>query len=101
RKVSPLRAQRFALRGRNPDPGEARVQGIRDGGYFAAYFGAGARSSISLKEAHAAVSSALGSPTILVNAAGGNDPRVTVTAENPFQAIALEHWRAHFALNPL
>jgi NAD(P)-dependent dehydrogenase (short-subunit alcohol dehydrogenase family) len=39
-------------------------------GYAAAYFGADAMDPLSLKEAHAAVTSALGAPTILVNAAG-------------------------------
>ena len=34
----------------------------------------------------------LGPATVLVNAAGGNDPKVTVTPELPFEKIALEDW---------
>ncbi|MCS7048183.1 MAG: SDR family oxidoreductase [Verrucomicrobiae bacterium] len=40
-----------------------------------------------------------GPPTILVNAAGGNDPRATVTPEMPFEKIPLENWAAVFDLN--
>jgi NAD(P)-dependent dehydrogenase (short-subunit alcohol dehydrogenase family) len=36
---------------------------------------------------------------VLVNAAGGNDPKVTVTADRPFEQIALADWRANFDLN--
>jgi NAD(P)-dependent dehydrogenase (short-subunit alcohol dehydrogenase family) len=35
----------------------------------------------------------------LVNAAGGNDPKVTVTAERPFEQIAEADWRANFDMN--
>jgi NAD(P)-dependent dehydrogenase (short-subunit alcohol dehydrogenase family) len=41
----------------------------------------------------------LGLPSILVNAAGGNDPKVTVTPERGFELIALEDWRHNFDLN--
>jgi NAD(P)-dependent dehydrogenase (short-subunit alcohol dehydrogenase family) len=34
-----------------------------------------------------------------VNAAGGNDPKVTVTPENSFENISLEAWHANFDLN--
>ena len=40
-----------------------------------------------------------GPPTILVNAAGGNDPQATVTAELPFAKIPLPNWAAVFDLN--
>src|SRR4029453_13903601 len=40
-----------------------------------------------------------GAPTILVNAAGGNDPKVTVTAERSFEQIAPEDWAANFDFN--
>ena len=45
------------------------------------------------------IENALGEPSILVNAAGGNDPKVTVTAERAFEQIALEDWQANFDLN--
>jgi NAD(P)-dependent dehydrogenase (short-subunit alcohol dehydrogenase family) len=34
-----------------------------------------------------------------VNAAGGNDPRVTVTPEHPFEGISASDWRESFDLN--
>ena len=40
-----------------------------------------------------------GPPTILVNAAGGNDPQATVTPDLPFANIARESWAAVFDLN--
>jgi NAD(P)-dependent dehydrogenase (short-subunit alcohol dehydrogenase family) len=90
---------KVAVLGRNSERGEARVKAIRDAGSAAAFFAADAMDGASLKAAHVAIATSLGNPTILVNAAGGNDPRVTVTAENPFEAIQLEHWRANFDLN--
>jgi len=42
---------------------------------------------------------ALGAPTILFNAAGGNDPKTTVTPDNPFENIPLENWKRNFDLN--
>ncbi len=90
---------KVAVLGRNAERGEARVKAIRDAGNAAAYYAADAMDAASLKSAHGAIGASLGAPTILVNAAGGNDPRVTVTADHPFEAIALEHWRANFDMN--
>ena len=45
------------------------------------------------------VTSKLGTATVLVNAAGGNDPRATVTPENPFEKISSESWSSCFELN--
>jgi NAD(P)-dependent dehydrogenase (short-subunit alcohol dehydrogenase family) len=45
------------------------------------------------------VISELGAPTVLVSAAGGNDPKATVTADHPFEQIPLENWRRNFDLN--
>jgi NAD(P)-dependent dehydrogenase (short-subunit alcohol dehydrogenase family) len=53
----------------------------------------------SLAAAHQAVETALGAPTVLVNAAGGNDPKVTVTPERPFETITVEDWSMAFELN--
>ena len=51
------------------------------------------------RRTHTRGPSALGAPTILVNAAGGNDPKVTVTPENPFEKIPPEALHANFDLN--
>jgi NAD(P)-dependent dehydrogenase (short-subunit alcohol dehydrogenase family) len=88
-----------AILGRNEERGRARVETIRAAGGQAEFFAADAIDRASLAEAHRAVEKALGAPTVLVNAAGGNDPKVTVTAENAFDAITVENWRANFDLN--
>ena len=90
-----------AVLGRNRERGEAcaaRITG-RGGPGKAGFFAADAIDRASLAEAHRAVADALGAPTILVNAAGGNDPKVTVTPERAFENIAADDWRANFDLN--
>jgi NAD(P)-dependent dehydrogenase (short-subunit alcohol dehydrogenase family) len=90
---------RIAVVGRNEERGTARVTAIKRQGGQAQFFGADAVSRSSLTGAHEKIEAALGAPTILVNAAGGNDPKVTVTAENPFEKIPLDAWHANFDLN--
>ena len=90
---------KVAVLGRNAERGEERVKAIRQAGGHAQFFSADAMDRASLSEAHAAITVALGVPTVLVNAASGNDPRVTVTPERPVESIALEDWRANFDLN--
>jgi NAD(P)-dependent dehydrogenase (short-subunit alcohol dehydrogenase family) len=90
---------KVAILGRNAERGEARAQAIRAAGGIAQFFPADAIDRASLHTAHEAVAAALGAPSILVNAAGGNDPRVSVTPERPIESIALEDWRANFDLN--
>ena len=88
-----------AIVGRNAERGEARVQTITNSGGRARFFSADAMSRESIQAAHKEISNRLGAPTILVNAAGGNDPKVTVTPERAFETIGLEDWRANFDLN--
>jgi len=88
-----------AVLGRNAERGAARVKKIKGDGKLAAFFPADAQNRDSLHAAHAAIEKALGAPTILVNAAGGNDAKVTVTAERAFEQIALDDWQASFDLN--
>ena len=90
---------KVALLGRNTERGEARAEVIRAAGGIAQFFAVDAMERDSVRAAHEEVTGALGAPTILVNAAGGNDPRVTVTAERAFESIALEDWRTNFDLN--
>jgi NAD(P)-dependent dehydrogenase (short-subunit alcohol dehydrogenase family) len=89
----------IAVLGRNAERGQACVNRINAAGGRAAFFSADAIDRASLEAARAAIEKSLGHVSILVNAAGGNDPKVTVTAENPFESIALEDWRANFDLN--
>jgi len=90
---------KVAVLGRNQERGEARVKSIQAKGGQAAFFAADAISRCSLGEAHEQIEAKLGAPTILINAAGGNDPKVTVTADHPFESIKLEDWQANFDMN--
>jgi NAD(P)-dependent dehydrogenase (short-subunit alcohol dehydrogenase family) len=90
---------KVAVLGRNAERGEARVKAIQARGGTASFFNADAVSRCSLGEAHEELEARLGPPTILVNAAGGNDPKVTVTADHAFEQIKLEDWQANFDLN--
>src|SRR5437016_14306025 len=66
-----------AVLGRNAERGVARVKKIKGEGGIAGFFPADAQNRESLHHAHQAVEKAFGVPTILVNAAGGNGPKVT------------------------
>jgi NAD(P)-dependent dehydrogenase (short-subunit alcohol dehydrogenase family) len=88
-----------AVLGRNAERGEARVRAIEQQGGIAGFYPADALDQKSLQDARAALLSRFGVPTILVNAAGGNDPRVTVTPEHPFEEIAIADWRENFDMN--
>ncbi len=94
-----LAGAKVAILGRNAPRGEARVAAIREHGHQASFFSADATNKESLHSAHLALSDAFGAPTILVNAAGGNDPKVTVSAERSFEQITLTDWQANFDLN--
>ncbi len=91
---------RVAILGRNQERGEARAQCLRArGGTMSLFFPVDVLQPASLKRANEAIQTQLGTPSILVNAAGGNDPKVTVTKEHPFERITLADWRANFDLN--
>ena len=65
---------RVAVAGRNAERGKARVQEIADAGGQAQFFACDAMDTTSLASCHEAVGQALGAPTVLLNAAGGNHP---------------------------
>src|ERR1700674_277419 len=90
---------KVAVLGRNAERGEARVRSIQKQGGAAGYFPADALDQNLLKTARETLLSHLGAPTVLVNAAGGNDPRVTVTPDHPFEEIDVANWRENFDLN--
>jgi len=85
--------------GRNSQNGEAKASSIRQNGGKADYVKADAMSAESLKAAHAIIRKQFGPPVILVNAAGGNDPKTTLTGDFTFDQIPLEAWRGNFDLN--
>ena len=88
-----------ALIGRNRDRGELRVRRITATGVKCGFFAADAASRESLANARLEIEKDLGFASILVNAAGGNDPKVTVTPERAFESIQLSDWQANFDLN--
>src|SRR3954463_14672782 len=81
---------KVAVVGRNAERGEARAKVIRDAGGTAKFFAADAADRASVAKARDAITGEFGASTILVNAAGGNDPKVTVTAERSFESIAAD-----------
>ena len=90
---------KVAVLGRHDERGRARVDQIRRAGAHAEFFRADAANKSSLQGARLGVEGSLGAPTVLVNAAGGNDPKVTVTADHAFEQISLGDWQANFDLN--
>src|SRR5688500_13164937 len=72
---------KVAVLGRSAERGEARVAEIRKAGGTAQFFSADVSQRASLTKAHDDIRKSFGAPTILLNAAGGNDPKVTVTPE--------------------
>ena len=76
---------KVAVLGRNTARGAERVEALIKAGVKAEFFTANAVDRASLLAAKDAVEAAFGPVTILVNAAGGNDPKATVTAERPVE----------------
>jgi len=90
---------KVAVVGRNAERGEARVAAIKKSGGTAAFFSADAMKRDSLVAANEQITKSLGAPTILVNAAGGNDPKATVTADMQFENIPQANFSGVFDLN--
>jgi NAD(P)-dependent dehydrogenase (short-subunit alcohol dehydrogenase family) len=90
---------KVAVLGRNSERGQARAEAIQANGAEAAFFKADAADKQSLETVHQEILRTLGAPAILVNAVGGTDPKVTVTAERSFEQIGLSDWQANFDLN--
>ncbi|MCS1406947.1 MAG: putative oxidoreductase UxuB [Verrucomicrobia subdivision 3 bacterium] len=85
--------------GRNQERGETRAAEIVAKAGKASFVAADVVNRRSLEEAAKTVISQAGKPSILVNAAGGNDPRATVAGENKFEDIPLEVWQNNVSLN--
>ncbi|MFM2090176.1 MAG: hypothetical protein RLZZ127_665, partial [Planctomycetota bacterium] len=90
---------KVAVLGRNRERGEARVAQIAAAGGTAAFIPCDVSDRASLKAAHEAVTARLGAPTVLVNAAGGNDPKVTVVGDKKIEDIQVADWLANYDLN--
>lgn len=88
-----------AVCGRSAERGAACVSRIREAGGSAFFVEVDALSAESLADARQEIERQSGPANILVNAAGGNDPKATVTAEQPFEALPTDAWRRNFDLN--
>ena len=85
--------------GRNARRGEARVNEIQQAGGRALFVETDATDPRSVEFLLASADRKFGTPSVLVNAAGGNDPSVTVTPEHPFSAISIDDWMSNYDLN--
>lgn len=90
---------KVAVVGRSVDRGDRVVEAILAAGGQGLFVAADACLRQQLELAHSTIADAIGAPDILVNAAGGNDPRVTVTEELAFEEIELSAWNDSFELN--
>jgi NAD(P)-dependent dehydrogenase (short-subunit alcohol dehydrogenase family) len=90
---------KVAVCGRSAERGGERVSAITEAGGSAVFIPCDAGDKASVQACHDAVVEQLGAPTVLVNAAGGNDPKVTVVGDKKFEDIASEDWAKGFDLN--
>lgn len=90
---------RVAVLGRSEERGEARAQQITAAGDEGTFVTCDATDRGSLENARQETEAHYGSATILVNAAGGNMPTVTLSDDLSFEGIELQDWNACFDLN--
>ncbi len=90
---------KVAILGRSEERGRNRVLRIADAGGQANFFFADVMHRESLVEVNDAITNELGTPTILVNAAGGNRPDATLPPGSNFCDLPLEAWQCVFDLN--
>ncbi|MCF7668247.1 MAG: SDR family oxidoreductase [Verrucomicrobia bacterium] len=90
---------KVAVVGRNENKGAACENSIKEAGGEARFITTDVvekESVVSLKDK---VRELFGTPAILVNAAGGNDPKATVVPDHPFEDVAIEDWNKNYNLN--
>lgn len=85
--------------GRNEERGAAQVQQIESLGGRAIFLAADAGNRSEIESVLKGTIAQFGVPTILVNAAGGNAPAVTVTPDNPVENLDVAAWKSSFDLN--
>ena len=88
-----------SLLGRSAERGQARASKIMAEGGQANFVSADAQDLTSLKSAMRQVEDTLGAPTILLNAAGGNNLKVTLGPGKAFESIDVGDWKENFDLN--
>jgi len=90
---------KVAILGRSEERGRSRALRIADAGGKANFYATDALSSTSLIAAHDAIVAELGTPSILVNAAGGNRPDATLPPGADFCDLPTDAWKEVFDLN--
>lgn len=90
---------RVAVVGRSAERGAIRVAEIEAAGGRAIFQSADAMCRDSLTTARDAIQAALGTVTVLVNAAGGNRPEATLPPGSDFCKLPREAWNEVFDLN--
>lgn len=90
---------RVAILGRNPGRGESRVRQIEQTGGVAKFYAADALDPESLTAVRETIQADFGTPSVLVNAAGGNRPEATLPPGADFCNLPLDAWRDVFDLN--
>ncbi|MCR9295548.1 MAG: SDR family oxidoreductase [bacterium] len=90
---------KVAILGRSEQRGQERVQSITAAGGTAVFQSADALDKGSLTDARDALAEKLGTPTILINAAGGNHPDATLPPGSNFCDLPLNAWQQVFDLN--
>ncbi len=90
---------RVAILGRSAERGGERVKAIEQAGGTAAFQAADALDRGSLVAARDAIAKRWGTPTVLVNAAGGNRPDATLPPGADFCQLPLAAWQGVFDLN--
>jgi NAD(P)-dependent dehydrogenase (short-subunit alcohol dehydrogenase family) len=90
---------RVVVSGRSAERGAQRVHEIEAAGGAAVFVETDATDKESVLDMLEIATDTYGIPSVLVNAAGGNNPNVTASPEHPFSEISSEDWAANFELN--
>jgi NAD(P)-dependent dehydrogenase (short-subunit alcohol dehydrogenase family) len=90
---------KVAVLGRSEERGRSRALRIADHGGTANFYGVDAMCPKSLGEANVAITNDFGTPTVLVNAAGGNRPDATLPPGADFCDLPTDAWKEVFDLN--
>ena len=90
---------KVAVLGRNAQRGAERVKQIESAGGQAMFHAADALDRDSIAVARDAITQQFGTPSILVNAAGGNSPAATLPPGADFCKLPQDAWQGVFDLN--
>ena len=90
---------RVVILGRNVERGNARVEKIRQEGGHTYFQAVDAQAADSVTDALSSIQREMGEPTILVNAAGGNQPDATRKPSESVCDVSLEAWREAIDVN--